>query len=102
MTTGLSHPYHLDESTSVLRHQEGFLILISFCDENNESTQNRPRLDASHLGLLYLPMSHKKTPGLYGLRSKSDISQVIAGECHNILIFKFIDIYKLAVHFKKL
>ena len=55
VTNELSHPYHLDES---------IFIFISFFDQNHLSKQNGPHgallYAALHVGLLCLPMSHKK------------------------------------------
>ena len=36
---------------------------------NRIAPDGMPRFAASHLGLLCLPMSHKRTPGLYALIS---------------------------------
>ena len=53
MTNGVSHCYHLDESTFIFRCiRSNFSFLFPFFDEN--------RFAASHLGLFCLPMSHKK------------------------------------------
>ena len=42
-----------------------FFIFISFFGESDLSKQNSPRWDAAS-GAILLPMTHKKTPGLYG------------------------------------
>ena len=48
VTNGLSHPYHLDEYTFILRgFGDCFFIFISFFDENHVSKQNSPRWDAA-------------------------------------------------------
>ena len=65
MTSGLAHPYHLDESTFNFRDiRSSFFISISFFKENHASKQNSLdgilRFAASHLGLFCLSMSHKK------------------------------------------
>ena len=72
MTNGLSHPYHLDESTSILRGiRRNFSFLFYFSmnvmQANRIAPDVTPRFAASHLVLFFLPMSHKMTPGLNGL-----------------------------------
>ena len=62
---GLSHPYHLDESTFIyrgLRSDFSFLFHFSkkFMQANRIAPDVTPRFAASHLGLFCLPMSHKK------------------------------------------
>ena len=64
MTNGLSHPYHLDESTSIfrgIRRCSSFLFHFSMkiYIANRIATDGTPRLAASHLGLFCLPLSHK-------------------------------------------
>ena len=54
MTNGLSHPYHLDESTFIFRGTGS--IFFSFFDENHVSKQNSQRWDAAFCS----PMSRKK------------------------------------------
>ena len=49
VTNGFSHPYHLDQSTFVLR---GFRSNFSFFDENLVSKQNSPRWDAAFCGVI--------------------------------------------------
>ena len=61
VTDGLSHPYHLDESTLIFRGiRSNFSFFISYFDENRVSKQNNPRWDAafatSHLGLFCAPI----------------------------------------------
>ena len=47
---GLSHPYHLNDSTFIFRQNRNN---FSFCNENHASKDGHP-------GLLCSPMSHKK------------------------------------------
>ena len=54
VTNGLFHPYHLDESTSILGTSGfffAFFIFISFFDEDNSSKQNSSRWNAEFLGV---------------------------------------------------
>ena len=65
MTNGLSHPYHLDESTSIFRDiRSEFSFLFNFSikifSANRKVPDGTPHFAASHLGLFCLPMSHKK------------------------------------------
>ena len=63
VTNGLSHFYHLDESTFILRGIRSiFSIFFSmkFIKANRIARDGTPRFAASHLGLFCLPMSHKK------------------------------------------
>ena len=65
MTNGLSHCHHLDESTFILRGTKSdfeFLTHFSmkFLYANRIAPDGTPRSAASHLGIFYLPMSHKK------------------------------------------
>ena len=65
MTNGLSHPYHLGEYTFVYRDIKSiFSFLFHFSMKiilaNRIAPDGTPRFVASHLGLFYLPMSHKK------------------------------------------
>ena len=65
MTTVLSHPYHLDESTFTLRGvRTDFSSLFHFSmkimQANKIAPDGTPRFAASHLGIFCLPMSHKK------------------------------------------
>ena len=75
VTNGLSHPYHLDESTFILGASEVFFISF-FDDDYVLSKQNSKRLGYSEqnshpppppIGLFCLPMFIKRAPGLYGL-----------------------------------
>ena len=64
MTKGLSHPYHLDESTFILggfRSDFSFLFHFSMKIKiaNRIAPDGTPRFAASHLWLFCLPMSHK-------------------------------------------
>ena len=70
VTNGLSHPYHLDESTSIcrgIRSNFSFLFHFSmkFLQANRIAPDWTPRFAASHLGLFCLPSPIKRTPGLY-------------------------------------
>ena len=73
LTNGLSHHYHLGESTFIFRgHRCNFKILFHFSmkfllQANGIAPDGTPRSAASHLGLYCLPMSHKGTPGLHEL-----------------------------------
>ena len=65
MTNGLSHPYHLDESTFIFRGiRSDFSFLFHFSMKIMSANRIAPdgtlRFAASHLGLFCLPMSHKK------------------------------------------
>ena len=65
VTNGLSHPYHLDESTLILRDTRCyFSFLFHFSMKRNKANRiapdGTPRFAASHLGLFCLPMSNKK------------------------------------------
>ena len=71
LTTGLSHPYHLDVSTFNFGGI-GSDFSFSFHFSIRIMKANRivpyagtPRFAASHLGLFCLPMSHKKDARLY-------------------------------------
>ena len=65
VTNGLSHPYHLDESTFIFR---GIINYFSFIfhfsmkimSANRIAPDGTPRFAASRLGLFCLPTSHKK------------------------------------------
>ena len=60
MPNGISHPYHLDESISVLRVVGWyFSFLFNFFKKYADPDQT-PHSAASDLGLHCLPMSHKK------------------------------------------
>ena len=50
--SGLSHPYHLDDSSFICRGiGNEFFIFISFFDENHVSKQNSLRWDAGFCGV---------------------------------------------------
>ena len=61
---GLSHPYYLDEFTSIFRGIRSFFHFISFFYEFPVSKQNSPRWDAAFCrvtsGAILFSMSHKK------------------------------------------
>ena len=61
VTNGLSHHYHLDESTFNFR---GSRSVFSFFVESHVSKQNSPRCDAAYTVCL-CPM--KRTSGLFEL-----------------------------------
>ena len=65
VTNGLSHSYHLDESTFIyrgIRNDFSFLFYFSMKIKiaNRKAPDGTPRFAASHLGLFCLPTSHKK------------------------------------------
>ena len=69
MMDGLSHRYHLGESTFIsgdARSDFRFLFTCSmhFFQANRIAPDGMPRFAASHLGLFCLPMSHKKDASL--------------------------------------
>ena len=74
VTNGLSHSYHLDESTFIFR---GIGVFFSFffhfstkiMSANRTAPDGTPRFAASHLGLFCLPMSHKKDYMLIWVKS---------------------------------
>ena len=71
---GLSHPYHLDESTFRFRDTgSNFLFLfnfsIKFMSANRRAPDGTLRFAASHLGLFCLPMSHKKDARLIWVKN---------------------------------
>ena len=74
VTNGLSHPYHLDESTFIFRGiGRIFSFLFHFSVKNMLANRIAPdaelRFAASHLGQFRLPMmSHKNGARLYGLK----------------------------------
>ena len=62
---GFYHPYHFDESISILRGiRSNFSIilhvLMRIMSANRLAPDETPRYAASHLGLFCLPMSQKK------------------------------------------
>ena len=74
VTNGLSHPYHLDESTFKIRgFRSDFYFFNSFFDEIPVSKQNNPRWDGAFCGVTsgakysvcLCPIQW--SPGLYGL-----------------------------------
>ena len=54
MTNGLSHPYHLDESTIVLGVYILFSFFMKFISANIIAPDEMPRFAASHLVLFCL------------------------------------------------
>ena len=65
MMNGLSHSYHLDESTFILRDIRSYFkfltnFFMKFLLANRIAPDGAPLSAVSHLGLFYLPMSHKK------------------------------------------
>ena len=72
MTNGLFNPYHLEEPTFILGasgiifHFFLFHLSVKLMSANKIA----PFFAASDLELFCLPMSHKKTPSLYGLMSE--------------------------------
>ena len=65
MTNGLSHPYHLDESTFISRGiRSSFSLLFHFSMKFMLAKRIAPDgtllLAVSHLGLFCLPVSHIK------------------------------------------
>ena len=56
------HPYHLDKSTFILRDiRSNFHFSMKFqANRSRIAPDETPRFAASHLGLICLPMSHKK------------------------------------------
>ena len=75
MTNRLSHPYHLDESILIFRGiRSNFSFLFHFSMKiklaNRIAPDGTPRFAASHLGLLCLPMSHKKDARLKWVKLK--------------------------------
>ena len=65
LTNGLSHPYHLDQSIFIFRGIGSnfsflFHFLMKTMSTNRIAPDGMPRFAASHLGLLSLPLSHKK------------------------------------------
>ena len=64
-TNGISHSYHLEESTFIVRGIRGsFSFLFHFSMKikiaNRIAPDGTPRFVASHLGLFCFTMSHKK------------------------------------------
>ena len=65
MTNGLAHHYHLGESTVILEALGVIFIFLlnvslKFFSANRIAPDGTPHSAASHLGLFYLPRSHKK------------------------------------------
>ena len=70
VTNGLSHPYHLDESTFIFRGiWSDFSFLFHFPTKFMLANRIAQDETALHLGLFCVPMSHKKDARLiYGLK----------------------------------
>ena len=70
MTNGLSHPYHLDESTFTFRGIRGNFL---FVDKFPASKQNSPRWDATFCGVtsgvILFAYVHKKGARLIWAKS---------------------------------
>ena len=103
VTNGLSHPYHLDQSTFILGALGVIFHFFTLFDEIHVhvSKQNSPRWDAaSYLGLLCLPMSHKKDVRLiwvsYGVMACNLFYFVV------IFLFSFVFDLFFYVHGKQL
>ena len=83
VTNGLSHPYHLYESTfnsRGIRSNFSFLFQFSmkFMLANRIASDGTPCFATSHLGLFCLPMSHKRDARYsYGLKQLGPIVQSI-------------------------
>ena len=65
MMNGLSHSYHLDESTFILRDIRSYFEFLTnfsmkFLLTNRIAPDGAPLAAVSHLGLFCLPMPHKK------------------------------------------
>ena len=65
VTNGFSHPYHLDESTFILRGFRGhvsflFHFSMKIMSANRIAPDGKPRFAVSYLELYCLPLSHKK------------------------------------------
>ena len=69
LTNGLSHHYHVGQSTVIFRcirsDSEFFFFSMKLFLVNRIATDGTPCSVASHLGLCRLPMSRKKVLGLY-------------------------------------
>ena len=75
LTNGLSHPYHLGESTFNLRGvRSAFSFLFHFSMKiklaNRIAQDGAPRFAASNLGLFCLSMSHKKDARLMWVKKE--------------------------------
>ena len=76
MTDGLSHLYHLGESTFIFGDigcdfRFLFTVSMNFVQANRLAPDVTPRCLASHLGLFCLPMFHKKDTGLKRVKFRS-------------------------------
>ena len=80
---GLSHPYHLDEPTSVFRDiRSNFPILFHFLmkiiSANRIAPDGTPHFASSHLGLICLPMSHRKDARLIWVKPRKYVNCIAA------------------------
>ena len=69
VANGLSHPYHLDESTFISMEIRSYFSFLFHFSMKNTSANRIASDGTSHLGLFCLPMSHKRMPDLYRLRT---------------------------------
>ena len=69
MPNGISHRYQLEQSISVLMDAGWWFsfLLKNILLANSGDPGQTPRSVASDLGLHFLPASHKRRLGLYGL-----------------------------------
>ena len=77
VTNGLSHPYHLDESIFTIRGIRSiyffsflFHFSMKFMKTDRLAPDGTTRFAASHRGLFYLPMYHKKDTRLLWVKLK--------------------------------
>ena len=102
VTNGFSHPYHLDESTSIFRGiRSKFSFLFHFSVKimlaNRIAPDGTPRFVASHLGLFGLPMSHKKDARLLWVKQtlyvtlEDDIHFMFSFLLYNAFLCKYIE-----------
>ena len=73
VTNGLSHTYQMDESTfNFKRSGSDFSFLfhfsMKFVSANRIASDGTPRFAVSHLGILCLPMSHRKDTRLIWIK----------------------------------
>ena len=92
VTNGLSHPYHLEESTFIFRGiRSNFSFLFIFSMEikiaNRIAPDGTPRFVASHLGIFRLPMSHKKDTRLI-LVNLACVNKLTANRICKMQIFR--------------
>ena len=80
VTNGISHPYHLDDSTFSFRGNRSVFFYSIFrrksvIKENRIAQDVTPRFAASHLGLFCLPMSHKKDARLMWVKDVMTVNK---------------------------